>query len=458
MIEPGGAPVAPPWAHVTKARAALALLVLTLVCGLRYLAVATPLTEEEHFRLGEHLHATGVLSVNDAPSVLRPPGFPFFVAGVLHLRDALFPGLESKRAVALAHGCLLSLGALALFLHVARGHPIPIAFAAGVLYAFHPINLLFARVLSYYTLHIVCVTVSTFALSRALQGPRRRLAWTVAAGVLWGVSTLVRPVSLLLPPFVLLLARWQGGRGSWRYALRFTSLFTLGMALVIAPYTVRNYRLTHRLIAVNAQEGYALWGLSATKNPAGDFGEWLTLWKDQGMPIFRRVTGGSDYSIEALHAHDVALNDAFRAEAGRNIRRDPWRFAVNVAWSLYVFNLDSSYRWIERLEFVRDGGDWRPRVAIAKAVDMAMLLLGFAGLVRGLRAGDTDARVVAITYSMFCVAHCLALVLTRYTYVRLPLVLLALPLVLRGHGRNAGAALALLVLVATALAFELAIP
>ena len=166
------------------------------------------------------------------------------MAAVLHLRDALAPGLESRRAVALAQGCLLSLGALALFLHSSRSHPLPVALAVGVLYSFHPLNLAIARVLSYYTLHIVLVTVATLALSSALQSGRRRLPWALAAGVLWGVATLVRPVSLLLPPFVLLLARWVGGKGSWRGAVRFTCLFTLGMALVIAPYSLRNYRLT----------------------------------------------------------------------------------------------------------------------------------------------------------------------------------------------------------------------
>src|SRR5687767_8793512 len=69
--------------------AALALLALTLFFNLRYLAVAPPLAEEEHFQLGEHLHATGVLSINDTPAFFRPPGFPVFVAMVLHLRDAL---------------------------------------------------------------------------------------------------------------------------------------------------------------------------------------------------------------------------------------------------------------------------------------------------------------------------------------------------------------------------------
>ena len=128
------------WTGHTRLIGALGLLVLTLFFNLRYLAVAPALISEEHFRLGERLHATGTLSLDTAPGFLRPPGYPAFVAAVLHLRDLVSPGLESTRAVMFAQGCALSLGALALFLHAARRLTVPMAFAVGLLYAFHPIN------------------------------------------------------------------------------------------------------------------------------------------------------------------------------------------------------------------------------------------------------------------------------------------------------------------------------
>jgi hypothetical protein len=439
--------------------AALALIVLTLFFNLMYLAVAPPLAEEEHFQLGEHLHATGVLSINDTPAFFRPPGFPVFVAMVLHLRDALAPGVDGRRAVALAHGGLLSLGAVALFLHTSRGQPVPIAFAAGVLYAFHPLSLFIARVLTYYLLHIVLVTIATLALSHALRSGRRRLAWGLAAGLLWGVATVVRPVSLLLPPFILLLARWVDGKGAWRRSLAFTSLFTLGMALVVSPVTLRNYRLSHRLVVVNAQDGYAFWGLSASRNPGGDIAEWAAMWREHGEPIFKRVSGGAAYSIEALYENPVALNDAFRAEAGRNIREHPGRFAANVLGNLLAFNVDSSHRWLDRLDYVREGWDWPPRAALAKLFNAGILVLALVGVVRGLRAGDTHARAVAAIYAMFLVAHCMVILLTRYTYVRLPLVLVAFPLALRGIERNPVATRALWIAaaVATASVWELSV-
>ena len=41
------------------AAGAVGLLLVTLFFNWRYLAVAPTLLEEEHFRAGEHLHATG---------------------------------------------------------------------------------------------------------------------------------------------------------------------------------------------------------------------------------------------------------------------------------------------------------------------------------------------------------------------------------------------------------------
>ena len=178
--------------------------------------------------------------------------------------------------------------------------------------------------------------------------------------------------------------------------------------------------------------------LPRPRNPGGDFVEWATLWREQGDAHLhagvRRVRRTASKRCTTTR---WPMNDAFRAEAARNIRDDPWRFAGNVLRNLYVFNLDTSYRWLDRLEYVRDGGSWRPRATLAKALTVGLLLLGLAGVVRGLRDGDDDARTLAVVYSMFCAAHAIGIVMARYTYVRLPLVLVALPLVLRGREGDA---------------------
>jgi hypothetical protein len=65
---------------------------------------------------------------------------------------------------------------------------------------------------------------------------------------------------------------------------------------------------------------------------------------------------------------------------------------------------------------------------------VAVLFLGALGLIRGLREGRTDARVIATVYVMFAAAHSIGFLLPRYNYVRLPLILLAVPMALPGRG------------------------
>lgn len=403
---------------------AAVLVAVTALFDCAYLARVGTIPGEEHFALGEHLHATGVLSIDDAPSVFRPPGFPVLVAAVLATRDALSPGFDGRTAVAIAHGVLLSLGALAIFLYLARRRPLAVAWITAAIFAIHPSSLILARWLTYPLLHVVCITLATLATASALDGAPRRARYALAAGALWGVTTLVRPVSLILPPFILLLARWTDGERSWRRSLRFASLFAAGMALVIAPYTVRNYRVTHRLVVVNAQEGFSFWALSATRDPAGDGAAWNVIWKEEGEPLFNRVAGTTAYSIEALYARSLVLNDAFRAQAARNTRRDPGRVAANILRNIVVFNTDTMSWWVDQTL-----GGTNPRTAsVLKVLAAATLLLGLLGLARGLHEGITLARVAGVVYLMFCLAHSLGLMLGRYNYVRLPLALLVLPM------------------------------
>jgi hypothetical protein len=350
--------------------------------------------------------------------------------------------MDGVHAAAHAQGWLLGFAAVALFLHAARDRPIVPSLAAAALFAFHPLSLAMVSVLSYASLSVLFVTVATLALVRALEGSGRRVSWVLAAGALWGAATLVRPTSLILPPFILLLARWVLGKGSWRRSLAFTALFTAGMTLVVAPHTIRNYRLTGRIIPVNAQDGFQLWGLSATRNAGGGGREWVDLWQSKGAPLFARATG-TPYSLVAMYRHTVTANDAFRSEAARNIRQHPEHFARNALINFGLFNADPMTTWLDDLRFPR----------AAKWLTVALILVGAVGLFRGLRAGRTDARVIASVYVMLACAHSLGFLLPRYGYVRLPLVLMAVPMAL-----PAPAVLGLAVALAASTASVAALP
>jgi hypothetical protein len=130
----------------------------------------------------------------------------------------------------------------------------------------------------------------------------------------------VGPVEEHLAPVVAALRRPR----SWRTDLRVAGALALGMASIVGPYTLRNLALTGRLVPVCAQGGFALWGSSVAKPAPGEpYVTWVRIWREQGMPIFARVTGSSEYSIERLTQHALPLDEAFSRAAMANIRRDP---------------------------------------------------------------------------------------------------------------------------------------
>ena len=361
-----------------------------------------------------------------------PPGFPFFVAATLWTRDHLAISLSDERAVVLTHGLLISLSALLIFWSAARRHSTIGAVAFGCVFAFHPAILIIAANVSYPMLSIALMIAAIIALAMALRAKYHQAFWALLAGIVWGMATLVRPLSLILPPFVLVLAYWEYGRVFWRRTLRFSGLFTLGMILAIAPVTWRNYRVSGRLIAINAQAGFSFWGVSleqaytANSNP-----NWVQLWQTQGVAIYKRVTGLPEYSLKGFYADVLSLNDAFAAEARRNIAANPGIYLRNVGRNFLRYNLDTLDWWIRRYRGnpLNPTYTFRGNTDFAAIFSVALTILALIGMIRGIFQGETLARVLVIIYAMLCIATCIGFQAERYNYVRLPLIILSLPLV-----------------------------
>ena len=170
--------------------------------------------------------------------------------------------------------------------------------------------IILAGLLHYEILHVFLIILSSYVFYCALLSSGRKQVFLLAlAGVLWGLCTLVRPVTLILPVFVLIFFAVRF-RQSHRLALRNAIVFTASMAMTIAPYTIRNYIRTDRVIAVNAQSKVALWAATEQKlQPSPNYFRWRELWYDQGMKIYRRVTNSPTYRYEEYTRNIVRLED-----------------------------------------------------------------------------------------------------------------------------------------------------
>ncbi len=392
--------------------------------------------------LGANLRVSGVLGEERLPMVLRAPGYPLFVAGVFgvalekppRVTDAYM--LRGAMAVYAPQAILLALSGLVLFLWLSDLVTRATAFAAGLVLATGPYAVVLVGLVHYSVLHLFLLVAGGLALHRLLSAATPSRGAVLATGLLWGCTTLVRSTTLILPVFVLALF-WLRSR-DLRQSLGRAALFTAGMGLVIAPATIRNYRVADRFVAVNLQAGAAVWGSTVKPLPADpDSYRWYEI-SDEFMRIYSRVTGRQEYDYALFAPYHVQMEDAMRREALANLRRDPRPYLTNGLRTLRTLYLDTSSilirvfqfsqpprPWVDQFWFRGDGPrDALPAVPARGYVRLGSVLTALAGigLVLAIWRRDVLALAPAVLFSCLVAAHVLTYMDVLYQYVRLPFV------------------------------------
>jgi len=210
----------------------------------------------------------------------------------------------------------------------------------------------------------------------------------------------------------------------------FTLLFTAGMAIPILPYTVRNYYTTGRLVLVNVQAGFQLWGATMSRPQSPDDSlTWLLLWHQYGMNVYRQVTHEPKYDLAVFSTHVVELDDAFKRQALRNLRRRPSVYLHNVIDNLRSFCSDPMASW--PTTFANQNHLPRSRTRfLVSAYSFGLLLVTLPGLIWGLWRRDALAWTVLLVFCSLATAHAIGFSYERYTYVKLPLLAMAFTITL----------------------------
>lgn len=202
-----------------------------------------------------------------------PVGYPAIIGGLY----ALF---GEHPVVAMAFNALLGAVAVLAVHQVAasvasrRG-----AVLAALLVALHPALVFYTPALM--TEGVVAAFIAIAAwlvvLARRSPSPGR---WWIALGLVLGVTTLVRPQSLLLAPLFGAFAVLPGAQGrSWPRRVRGALVATLCTVAVCLPWTARNCARMGRCVFVSANGG---WNLLIGAGP-GATGTWVPI-KRVGIP------------------------------------------------------------------------------------------------------------------------------------------------------------------------------
>lgn len=237
-------------------------------------------------RLADNLWTFGVFGSGKTPTAFRPPLYPASLSALIYLRssadrpdskpsdqttqktnskwqnyfDAKL-ALSKNAAIALWHWLLgVAAVALAFALAVNLGLSKRLACLASLLVAVDPILLGQSRLVMTETMAAFFAVLCLLAAALAVK--RRNVSNAAFAyltlGLLLGLATLCRPTFFAFAAFVglnLLVVEFVNRKK--RPILRLAALLC-GLALVVAPWTARNYRVFNRPIATTTHDGYTL--------------------------------------------------------------------------------------------------------------------------------------------------------------------------------------------------------
>jgi hypothetical protein len=391
-------------------------------------------------------------------NVFRPPGYSFFIATAVTVwaqlsgvtpevlgaaegpdrRQLLY---DAFAAVYYAQALLVALAAMFMMLALRRFIRPGNALMAALLYGCCPYMISMVGYCSYAAVHSSLVVIACYAMLVASDPGRRRWAVALTAGVLWGLATLTRPMSLILPLFALLLF-WLRCRPAWRPVLPRLVFLVLGMFLVIAPYTARNYSMTGHVVPVNAQGKTAFWAGTEhrlERNP--NHFRWWKVWFPDGKAVYTEVTGAKKFSFQVYVAHAIELEQAYTRRALQNLERKPQVYVHNVVEDMISYSVDINSVFIKlfqqhqvpyaKLEIkpwltVGNPQDFHPHTATRVFEILFWTLTGFAFLGAIVAACRRQGELLApgLVWFCFCLAHALTYLDFNYYYSKVPFVFL----------------------------------
>lgn len=289
-------------------------LLWTFVVFPRFSAIE-PLFDVNAFgRIGESIHSGEGFSRGYGPTLRRAPLYPYLVAGVLglggfdpaHRQQSYVPLLVLQCAFA-GIWCAISL-LIADTLFGPRA-----GLAAGLLCSVYPQCLRYLGAVEVEATMTLLITLMTWTSLRLVRRPSACAA--AAGGLVTGLAVLAKPLPLLYPLVVAWLLWTRARRRRERYPAAALAIYVVVMAIVVAPWVVRNHLVTHgRYLGISA-------------NASGEFLRgYVTAWPEFWL-LRRPFRGNWDvaanrFEAALLRRHGLDY-DTFRKESvGNSLLKD----------------------------------------------------------------------------------------------------------------------------------------
>ncbi|MBI3951250.1 MAG: glycosyltransferase family 39 protein [Acidobacteria bacterium] len=336
------------------------------------------------------------------PTMKRVPLYPLFLAGIFK-----FLGTDIRIIQWLQAG-FDGFTALAISFITSKLFSRRAALVAGGLFAFYPLSILYSS--RFYTESLYTLLLCSFAyvLLSVTEGRGRQHA--VLAGLLLGCLVLTRSVTLLLPlfllPFLILSQRSPAVR---RQRLQDSAIILLMMGLILAPWVVRNYHLTGKILLGGTTLGAPLYhGYYVSQH-------WR--WGKDMAKLHRRAFDERQALVAPTAPKILSLQDEMEANrlALQAVAEKMWQHPAATAWML-----------LRNLLLVWFLTRSPTMMLLIGAVHFSLLLLASRAVWQAWRRSNEKLILMAAVIGViacFVVVHALVFPFARYLAPVMPLVI-----------------------------------
>jgi 4-amino-4-deoxy-L-arabinose transferase-like glycosyltransferase len=358
----------------------LAAVVATIATGLLIGRI-------EHFREGYYdegiyrLHARNLIEHHffgygpGSSVAYRPPGYPFFEAGIRSIYDSQAAVRAVQSVMAGLTVALAALIAKRLFGAAAAAVSAVLLFAIGTLSVYASMEL---------TETLATATLVASVAAALIAIDKRSVGFAVLGGVLMGLSALTRPQGL---PLAIILGACVAvaATGAWRPRAALGLALIAASLLTIAPWTIRNAVRVHAFVPVAVYGGEAFF-LANNEKTTGKY-----ISPDKIDPeAFRRISGLPEGQQTGEW---FSLAFAF-------IRAHPLRAAGNWGRNGVLFVREND-RYVDLRSEIRDR--WRPPFLDDRWLWPAAAIGLAAAAIRKNRGALLPAAVIVSTIGFFTV-------------------------------------------------------
>jgi len=234
----------------------LLILVLALLLRLVMAFSMAPVLRSdalEYHEYGVHLAQEGrYYIINHGPQVAwhgmemlsyRPPGYPFFLAGIYSILG------DRPRAALLAQALLDTLTVLLVFMLARFYLPENASLLVALLYALSPF---YVPMIMTEVLFIFLLMLNLLHWARAGEF---RLPAQALFGLAFGAAVLTRPGTIIFAPLVAFLLLFTGDKSAWQKRALALAVWAVCAAAVVAPWLVREYRVHGRFVFITSNGG-----------------------------------------------------------------------------------------------------------------------------------------------------------------------------------------------------------